>query len=44
MKKNQTASGTRAGGVGYKKYEGRATWIPNADIPEWLDGSMVGDR
>ncbi|CAG9463099.1 unnamed protein product [Pedinophyceae sp. YPF-701] len=35
-------SGT--GGVGYRKFEGRPTWIPNADIPEWLDGSLPGDR
>jgi light-harvesting complex II chlorophyll a/b binding protein 4 len=37
------ASGTKKT-VGYKVYEGRPTWIPNADIPDWLDGSLPGDR
>jgi len=32
------------GGVGYRKFEGRPLWIPNAEVPEWLDGSLPGDR
>jgi len=43
-KSSAPSSGTRMGGVGYRKFEGRPTWIPNADIPEWLDGSLPGDR
>lgn len=45
--KKAAVSGTKKagmGGVGYRKYEGRPTWIPNADIPDWLDGSLPGDR
>lgn len=42
-------SGTRtmkggAGGVGYRKFEGRGMWLPDIEAPAWLDGSMVGDR
>jgi len=46
VKKNKSAgpTGTRAGGVGYRKFEGRGLWLPNADVPAWLDGSLPGDR
>lgn len=38
-------SGTvRQGGVGYRKFEGRPMWLPNADPPAYLDGTMIGDR
>jgi light-harvesting complex II chlorophyll a/b binding protein 4 len=30
--------------VGYKKYAGDALWLPNTSRPEWLDGSLPGDR
>lgn len=36
------ASGTRAGGVGYRKFDGEALWLPNTNRPEWLDGSLPG--
>merc|ERR1712057_111725 len=32
------------GGVGYRKYEGAALWLPNTTRPAWLDGSLPGDR
>merc|ERR1711904_518900 len=32
------------GGVGYRKYEGDALWLPNTNRPSWLDGSLPGDR
>jgi light-harvesting complex II chlorophyll a/b binding protein 4 len=42
-KKSGTIStGTRAGGVGYKRYTGDALWLPNTSRPEWLDGSLPG--
>ena len=34
----------RQGGVGYRKYEGDALWLPSTSRPEWLDGSLPGDR
>jgi light-harvesting complex II chlorophyll a/b binding protein 4 len=34
----------RSGGVGYRKYEGAALWLPNTSRPDWLDGSLPGDR
>uniref|UniRef100_A0A7S0RGY3 Chlorophyll a-b binding protein, chloroplastic n=1 Tax=Chlamydomonas leiostraca TaxID=1034604 RepID=A0A7S0RGY3_9CHLO len=38
-------SGTeRQGGVGYRKYQADALWLPNTERPEWLDGSLPGDR
>jgi len=43
--KKTAASGTqRLGGAGYRKYEGDALWLPNTTRPEWLDGSLPGDR
>lgn len=36
------SSGTRAGGAGYRKYEGDALWLPNTSRPDWLDGSLPG--
>merc|ERR1711998_298977 len=32
------------GGAGYRKYDGDALWLPNTTRPEWLDGSLPGDR
>merc|ERR1719240_2234752 len=32
------------GGVGYRKYDGDALWLPNTTRPAWLDGSLPGDR
>lgn len=32
------------GGVGYRKYDGDALWLPNTTRPDWLDGSLPGDR
>merc|ERR1711924_565078 len=34
-------------GAGYKKYEGRPTWLPDIDPAKetpWLDGTLPGDR
>ena len=40
---SQAASaGQRLGGVGYRKFEGDALWLPNTERPPWLDGSMPG--
>jgi light-harvesting complex II chlorophyll a/b binding protein 4 len=45
IKKAGTVStGTRKGGVGYRKYDGEALWLPNTTRPGWLDGSLPGDR
>eukprot|EP00775_Hariotina_reticulata_P012550 gene12550-12683_t len=45
VKKAGTIStGTRKGGVGYRKYQGDALWLPNTQRPAWLDGSLPGDR
>lgn len=41
--KQGTAS-TRLGGAGYRKYEGDALWLPNTTRPDWLDGTLPGDR
>lgn len=38
------SGGTRAGGAGYRKYTGDALWLPNTTRPDWLDGSLPGDR
>mmetsp|Transcript_34423 Transcript_34423/g.76481 ORF Transcript_34423/g.76481 Transcript_34423/m.76481 type:complete len:263 (-) Transcript_34423:439-1227(-) len=44
-KSTKKVSGTqRQGGVGYRKYEGDALWLPNTARPEWLDGTLPGDR
>jgi len=43
-KAGTTSSGTRAGGVGYRKFQGDALWLPNTTRPDWLDGSLPGDR
>jgi len=42
--KSAVAAGARAGGVGYRRFDGRKLWLPNAEVPEWLDGSLPGDR
>merc|ERR1719265_2380525 len=33
-----------SGGAGYRRYKGEALWLPNTSRPEWLDGSLPGDR
>jgi light-harvesting complex II chlorophyll a/b binding protein 4 len=43
-KKAAGTTATRSGGVGYRKYEGAALWLPNTTRPDWLDGSLPGDR
>lgn len=43
-KAGTTATGTRKGGVGYRRYQGDALWLPNTSRPSWLDGSLPGDR
>lgn len=42
-KKSGTGS-ARVGGAGYRKYDTPALWLPNTNRPEWLDGSLPGDR
>lgn len=42
-KSGTVASGTRAGGVGYRKFEGDSLWLPNTARPDWLDGSLPGE-
>ena len=37
------SGGARQGGVGYKKFEGDALWLPNTTRPDWLDGSLPGE-
>lgn len=44
VKKTAAPSGTRVGGAGYRKYSGDALWLPNTSRPDWLDGSLPGDR
>lgn len=44
IKKAVPSAGTRVGGVGYRKFEGDALWLPNTDRPDWLDGTLPGDR
>eukprot|EP01023_Acetabularia_acetabulum_P016722 TRINITY_DN1826_c0_g2_i1.p1 TRINITY_DN1826_c0_g2~~TRINITY_DN1826_c0_g2_i1.p1 ORF type:complete len:266 (-),score=45.61 TRINITY_DN1826_c0_g2_i1:532-1329(-) len=42
---SKKASGTvRTGGAGYRKFGGDAMWLPNTSRPQWLDGSLPGDR
>lgn len=41
-KKTGTAVSGRAGGAGYKKFQGDALWLPNTTRPEWLDGAYFG--
>lgn len=38
------SAGTRKGGVGYRRYQGDALWLPNTSRPAWLDGTLPGDR
>ena len=38
------AGGERQGGAGYRKYDRDARWLPAIDRPEWLDGTLPGDR
>eukprot|EP00210_Caulerpa_lentillifera_P006822 g6521.t1 len=39
-----SGSSSRAGGVGYKRYDRDARWLPAIERPSWLDGSLPGDR
>ena len=44
-KSTKKVSGSeRQGGAGYKKYAGDALWLPSISRPDWLDGSLPGDR
>ena len=43
-KGTQKSVSDRKGGAGYRKYDGGALWLPNTTRPEWLDGSLPGDR
>ena len=43
-KGTQKSVSDRKGGAGYRKYDGDALWLPNTTRPEWLDGSLPGDR
>jgi light-harvesting complex II chlorophyll a/b binding protein 4 len=43
-KAGTVSTGTRSGGVGYRKYQGDALWLPNTSRPGWLDGTLPGDR
>jgi len=43
-KTGTASSGTRVGGVGYRKFQGDALWLPNTTRPQWLDGTLPGDR
>jgi light-harvesting complex II chlorophyll a/b binding protein 4 len=40
----KVGTSTLKGGAGYKKYSGDALWLPNTTRPDWLDGSLPGDR
>eukprot|EP01025_Chloroclados_australasicus_P046420 TRINITY_DN5121_c1_g1_i1.p2 TRINITY_DN5121_c1_g1~~TRINITY_DN5121_c1_g1_i1.p2 ORF type:complete len:275 (-),score=40.30 TRINITY_DN5121_c1_g1_i1:261-1085(-) len=43
--KKAPSTGTiRTGGAGYKKFSGDSLWLPNTSRPDWLDGSLPGDR
>ena len=43
-KKTKGTGTQRQGGAGYRKYDGDALWLPSISRPEWLDGSLPGDR
>ena len=44
-KSTKKVAGTeRLGGAGYRKYDGDALWLPAISRPEWLDGTLPGDR
>lgn len=43
-KKAAAPTGSRGGGVGYRKYDTDALWLPNTQRPDWLDGSLPGAR
>lgn len=30
--------------AGFRKYDGDALWLPNTTRPDWLDGTLPGDR
>eukprot|EP01025_Chloroclados_australasicus_P068397 TRINITY_DN949_c0_g1_i11.p2 TRINITY_DN949_c0_g1~~TRINITY_DN949_c0_g1_i11.p2 ORF type:complete len:316 (-),score=31.79 TRINITY_DN949_c0_g1_i11:232-1062(-) len=44
VKKPAPSTSGRSGGAGYRKFSGDALWLPNTTRPEWLDGSLPGDR
>ena len=41
-KSGAVSQGTRAGGAGYRRFEGEPLWLPNTERPAWLDGSLPG--
>lgn len=41
-KSGAVSTGTRAGGAGYRRFEGEPLWLPNTVRPAWLDGSLPG--
>lgn len=43
-KSGAVSQGVRAGGAGYRRFEGEPLWLPNTERPAWLDGSLPGDR
>ncbi|KAK9822665.1 hypothetical protein WJX81_006465 [Elliptochloris bilobata] len=41
----QVASKVGGGSAkGFRRYQGDALWLPNTTRPDWLDGSLPGDR
>jgi len=41
----KSPSGTeRRGGAGYRRYDRDPRWLPAAERPDWLDGTLPGDR
>eukprot|EP01026_Neomeris_dumetosa_P042663 TRINITY_DN355_c0_g1_i1.p1 TRINITY_DN355_c0_g1~~TRINITY_DN355_c0_g1_i1.p1 ORF type:complete len:290 (-),score=27.82 TRINITY_DN355_c0_g1_i1:289-1158(-) len=44
VRKPTPSVGGRSGGAGYRKFTGDALWLPNTTRPDWLDGSLPGDR
>jgi light-harvesting complex II chlorophyll a/b binding protein 4 len=43
-KKPAAKAGTQKATVGYRKSAGDALWLPNTERPDWLDGTLPGDR
>lgn len=44
VSKPSGAGSERLGGAGYKKYDRDARWLPAVERPQWLDGTLPGDR
>merc|ERR1719465_103883 len=42
--KNSSMKLALKGGVGYKKFDNDALWLPNTTRPGWLNGTLPGDR